>query len=154
VSQRFKDSGEACKEVHEGFNAWSSGAPSFGRQMAYAIIAANWAVHATGDHLATSILSNHWAKCSMIVTLCYLGVNLILAWFMGILYDRRVTYTETDKDRWEREFNAYQTASAESSWPYTMLIEMLGKLYRFINMFFPLLGGVLLVVSMFSDSNN
>lgn len=152
-NMRFSNSSEASKELQDAFNGWSTGTPTFGRQMAYAIIAANWAVHSGVDGF-NSLLSNHWAKCSLALTIGYLGVNLVMVWLMTILHRQRVDYCDSDRDRWDREYTTFTTNMNPSAWPYTTTIELLGQTYRTINLLAPLCAGVLFVISLYSSSNS
>lgn len=142
-SRRFETAGKAADELYGGFNDWSSSIAAHGMQAAYSIIAANWAVH--GD--ANGILSNSYAKTSMTIIVSFIGLNLLLTGWMTILYKRRINYANDDKGRWNIEFEKENDRS--SSWPYTTFIEQLGSVMRFLKVSFPILAGVIFVLSLF-----
>ena len=56
-SSEFTSAGEALKKLGQDFNDWCSIFTTHSIQAAYAIIAANWAVHRTTD----AILNNSFA---------------------------------------------------------------------------------------------
>ena len=142
-ARRFQEPGDATRELFEGFNDWSSSLKSYGLQAAYALIAANWAMHGVTD----TILSNSWAKWSMVIAVGYIGIHLALAGWMTCLCRRRCTYADADKRRWRIEYNVYETQG--SPWPYTQWIQWLGGSIRFLHVVGPLTSGALLIASMF-----
>jgi len=142
-ARRFATAADASRELYEGFNAWTKSLSDYGLHAAYALIAANWAVHPG----AKEILSNPHARCSMAVAVGYLGVHLLAVGLMALLYKFRAKYADHDKTRWERQFE--ENRDAPSPWPYTQLIQMLGGFIQFLNVLGPLASGALLIESMF-----
>lgn len=142
-NRRFKNVGEASKELFEGFNKWCSVLSSHSLQAAYAIIAANWVVHGN----ANAILDNIFAKLSMAITIGFLGLNLLGARWMTVLYKKRCEYANENKEQWEKEFE--EAAQVTSSWPYTKLIENLGFWLRLLKAWAPVIAGILFILSLF-----
>jgi hypothetical protein len=141
--RRFTTPGDATRELYEGFNAWTKSLSDYGLHAAYALIAANWAIHG----VAKEILANPWAKYSMVAAVGYLGAHLLAAGCMVLLYKRRAIYADHNKDRWDKEF--HDNREKASPWPYTNLIQILGALIQFLNAVGPLTSGACLVASMF-----
>jgi len=142
-SRRFKDVGEASKELFDGFNEWCSALSSHSLQAAYAIIAANWAAYGN----ANAILNNTFAKLSMATTIAFLGLNLLGTKWMALLYEKRCEYANQNKERWEKEFE--DVVAISSSWPYTKLIEGLGFWLRLLKTCVPVIAGGLFILSLF-----
>jgi hypothetical protein len=143
TSRRFSNAGDAVKELFEGFNDWSATVSSYGIQMAYAVIAANWAVY--GD--AQAIIGNIWAKYSIAIVISFLGLNLFCTWLMTSLYDKRCAYADVDKARWSSEFEREKISP--SAWPYTKFIEKLGKFMRLLKVWTPIVGGIVFIIGLF-----
>jgi hypothetical protein len=146
-SRRFENAGDATKELFEGFNDWSGAVSTYGIQTAYAVIAANWAVYGN----AQTILNNPWAKASMAIIIGFLGVNLLCIGLMTWLYGKRCTYANENNKRWQEEYERENRRS--SSWPYTTFIERLGDFMRLLKVWAPVIGGVIFIIGLFSDSN-
>jgi len=142
-SRRFADAGEAVKELYDGFNDWSATVSSYGIQMAYAVIAANWAVYGG----AQAILENPWAKFSVAIVISFLGLNLFCTWLMTMCYAQRCSYADKDKTRWSKEFENEYTSS--SAWPYTKFIEKLGDFIRLLKVWAPIVGGIVFILGLF-----
>lgn len=146
-SGRFESAGDAAKELHEHLNAWTSGLSRYGQQAAFALIAANWAVHGT----RSAILSNQFAKWSIAVALLYLGTHLLLVGFLVFLVRRRHRYADDDRSRWMQDF-ARESKKKRSAWPYTNCIERTGEVMWCLHVIGPALSGVLLVISLFGGT--
>ena len=142
-ARRFKSAGEANNELYQGFNAWSAGLGTHSVHAAYALIAANWAVHSG----ANAILGNRWAKWSLAVVIVFLGLNLLCIWLMTALYRRRCSYADEDKARWAGEFE--DASAAGSPWPYTHTIECVGRFLEGLRILAPIAGGTLFILSLF-----
>lgn len=143
TSRRFSNAGDAVKELFEGFNDWSATVSTYGIHMAYAVIAANWAVY--GD--AQAIIGNHWAKSSISIVISFLGLNLFCTWLMTSHYYKRCVYANEDKARWSSEFEKEKTSS--SDWPYTKFIQRLGKFMRLLKVWAPIVGGIVFIIGLF-----
>ena len=139
---RFKSAGEADEELFVGFNAWSAGVSTYGVQTSYAIIAANWAVYGSAD----KILSNKLAVLSMIIIILFLGINLLCIGWVTKLYEDRCYYANDNKDRWKEEYDNRENLPA---WPYTIFMERLGDFKHLLNIFAPVVAGVIFIVSLF-----
>ena len=142
-SRRFSSAGDAVKELFEGFNEWSVTVSSYGIHMAYAVIAANWAVYGN----AQAIIGNLWAKSSIAIVISFLGLNLFCTWLMTSLYAKRCAYADEDKTRWSSEFEREKTSS--SAWPYTKFIDRLGKFMRLLKVWAPIIGGIVFIIGLF-----
>jgi len=134
---------EALTELLDSFNAWTSILTSHSLNSAYALVGANWAVHGS----ANTIISNAWAKSSIIVILIFLGCNLVIDWRMGRLHFRQYLYAEENAQRWEMDYR--NSIGKRDPWPYTTGIECLGKLLRFLKLVLPILSAIFLIVSLF-----
>ena len=140
---RYKDPGEGLKELHTDFNDWSSMLTTRSIEMAYAIIAANWAAHGNMG----SILTNKFSKWSIIVVFIFLGYNLVVTRIMVNLFDNRYRFGAEDQERWDKEYKQAQTKL--DPWPYTKEIENFGSQIRWIKFLAPLIAGLLFVISLF-----
>ena len=142
-SRRFSNAGDAAAELITGFNDWSANISLYGMHMAYAVIAANWAVYGN----AQTILSNPWAKYSVAIVILFLGLNLFCTWLMTNSYAERCDYADDDKNRWANEFKNEDAKS--SAWPYSKYIENLGDFIRFIKVWVPIVGGIVFILGLF-----
>jgi preprotein translocase subunit SecG len=144
-ARRFDDAGEALKEVEQAFDDWCSILTSHSLNATYAVIAANWAVH--GNHQA--ILHNGWSKSSMTVALVFLGLNLLMTWWMSRLHDEQSSYAGRDPKRWEKEF---KEKSEDPYWPYTKWITNVGRALRALKVWMPIIAALFLIISLFFGS--
>ena len=142
-NRRFQNSGEASKELFNGFKDWCSALATYSLQTAYAIIAANWAVHG----VTNTILNNLFAKLSIGTIIGFLGLNLLCTGWMALLYQNRSDYTDEDRERWENEFK--EAAKKPSPWPYTKLIQGLGLSLRILRTLTPIIAGLFFILSLF-----
>ena len=142
-TRRYEVPGDALQELYQGFNTWSVALATYGIHAAYALIAANWAVHGNTN----AILANPFAKGSLAVVTGFLGLNLLCTGLMTWLYKLRCMYADQDKKRWLDEFE--QTSEGSSPWPYTHFIQGLGEFMRLLRIFAPTAGGVLFILSLF-----
>lgn len=141
-ARRLPGAREAYEELKVAFDAWSESLRTYGNYMAYAVIAANWAIFDSRN----ALLENDWAKWSLIVAVSYLGVHLAGVAVMTLLHRRRCEYVNADDDRWNREYNDEKRGEA---WPYDDTIQYLGEAIRWLHFIAPLASGALLVVGIF-----
>ena len=142
INRRFTNAGEATSELFTSFGAWSSNLAAWSMQLAYAVIAANWAAHGN----TTNILHNWAAKSSMAVAVGFLALHLLLTGWMTWRYGKRLDYADANKARWEKEFET--SAKEPSPWPYTGFIEGLGTFIRLLRIWLPLAAGLLFILSL------
>lgn len=136
----YASADEALKKVGSEFEYWTGRLTDASTQMCYALIGANWAIFGS----VHGILSNGWAKCSLILVLVTLATGVAGAWYLSEALRRRVAYAEENLDRWERE---YEHATQKGvSWPFTRAIEGCGLLLRWIKSTFTLLSGLFLII--------
>ncbi|OVE74484.1 hypothetical protein BVX94_00100 [bacterium B17] len=146
ISPRFKTAGEALDRLGRDFNDWSEILTTRSIQAAYALIAANWAVHSSVD----AILQNIWAKRSLVSVFVFLGLNLVLSYFItGSLY-RQYYRAESNLDAWEKEYE--KSNKQPSAWPYTKTSEILGAALRAIKVWMVVLATLFFLVSLFYDA--
>jgi len=130
--RRFKDAGEASREVYDNFNTWGTILARHSIEATFAIIAANWAVHGSMQ----SLRSNNSARWSLIIAIAFLGINLLGSGLMTYRLGKRCDYAGEDKERWGEEFRVAGN-NKKSPWPYTCCIECLGSILRFFKTFAP-----------------
>ena len=140
--RRFNSAGEAKEELQTEFNYWGSILTSHSIQIAFAIIAANWAVHGS----ARVILENCWSIWSMAIVLGFLGLDLLATRLMIRLHYKQILYSEEDVERWNKEYNQ---AKGKRYWPYTKRIENLGIIFRELKVWAPVLAAILFIISLF-----
>jgi len=140
--RRFKTSGEAKKELQTSFDKWSSILTTHSIQIAFAIIAANWAVHGS----ASAILSNDWSKGSLVIILGFLGLDLLITRLITWLLYKRILYAEKNVDRWNKE---YIKAKGKRYWPFTKSIEYIGLAFRELKVWAPILAAIFFIISLF-----
>ncbi len=143
----FNNSGEALKKLQKDYEDWCSILTAHSIQAAYAIIAGNWVVHRSTD----AILKNSWAKWSLIVVFVFLGFNLFCDYLMASRYYNRCLDAEGNSGGWQEEFNK-KNQGKDTPWPYTKSIQNLGKGTRWLKVWAPIIGALLLVLSFFLGS--
>jgi len=148
VARRIASAPAAALELHQLCGDWSAGLGKFALQVAFALMAANWAIH---DSKHTGILANAWAKWSMTIGFLYLTILLVLIGLHVLLLRRRHAYADSDRARWQREFDA-ESSNVGTAWPYTDGIERNGTLMFWLHLLAPLAMGCLLVVSVFAGT--
>jgi len=144
---RFKDSGDGLKEVFDTYNAWSGLLTSHSIQLSFAIIAANWAVYKSTE----AIMSNGWAKASLITVFIFLGLNLILTKVMSTKLIEHYDNSEKDLEKWGKQFEKYKNGE-EKDWPYTSCIHNLGNNLRCLKVGLPTLSAIFFVASLIFGS--
>ena len=132
---------EYKKELTDAYNDWSTGLGKYSVQAAYAIIAANWAVHTKPN----TILSNKFATWSIGICVAFITINIFMVWRITEKHYKRLLDAEEDKDGWEKE---YQNR-ANTKFPYTQEIEYWSKFLRQIKALAPIAAGILFVFSLF-----
>ena len=140
VKRKYKQAGDATKELQDAFNDWCSILTSHSVQAGYAIIGANWVVHKE----TTKILGNCWSKWSIILVVAFLGINLAATYTMTVLHKRRLDHAEEDLNRWSQEFQ-----EVKKYWPYTECITDLGSKVRLLKCALPFIAAVFFIVSIF-----
>lgn len=133
---------EAAKAVHEDYLYWTGKLTDTSFQLSVAVIAANWAVFGSTQHL----LANTWSKLSISVVILSVGTSLLGAKIMSELHRKRLEYAESDPARWKEEFDAAHGRS--DPWPYTRVIEALAFLFRWCKTWLPLAGGALFLAGV------
>ncbi len=93
-SRRLQSPGAAHDELTTGFNELSAALTTYSVYAVYAVIGANWAIHGT----AQTLLSNQWAKWSMVIAIGYVAVHLTCVGCMTLLYRRRCDYADHDRE--------------------------------------------------------
>ena len=143
AARRFKTAADATSELHDHFGNWTAGLGKYGLQIAFALMAANWALHGSN----AALLRNPWAKWSMVVAVVYLALLLLSIGYMVRLSWQRREYADADKARWAAEFEA--NADRPSAWPYSPAMEHAGNAMAVLHVLGPLVSGALLMVSIF-----
>ena len=139
----FGSSGEALQKLGKDFNDWCSILTSQSIQVAYAVIAANWAVHSSKN----AILENLCARYSMVTVFIFLGLNVLMTRLMSHLHFKQYLYAEENTKRWKKEFD--DSRGKRTPWPYTKSIENLGEVMRITKTWLPVIGAVLFLMSLF-----
>ena len=141
---RYKNSDEALERLHDDFNDWTSILTSYSVQLAYAIIAANWAVYGT----AQKLINNLWARWSIIIVFLFLVANLIITRWIGLRLKNRYDYAESDPENWKKEYE--EKKDNPGAWPYTKKTEVLGTTLREIKVWSLVISAILFIVSLFA----
>lgn len=135
---------DALDAVRTDYLYWTGRVTDTSLQLSFAVIAANWAVFGSID----AVLGNVWAKLSIALVVCSLGVSLVAAHVLGVLHSRRIDYAESDPDRWKREFDT--TAGVRDPWPFTGAIESFGFWQRTAKTWLPVAAALLFLIALLS----
>ena len=135
----YKTPAAAQQKISAEYEYWSGKLTDTSLQMAYAVIAANWVVFGS----ANGILGNIWAKWSVLLVVMSLGANMLGAWILSEAMRTRCEYAESDKERWQREFDRY--SSVAHPWPFTGWMDAFGIALRVIKSGMTLAAGALLI---------
>lgn len=141
--RRFKDAGDASKELYDDFGAWTASLGKYALQLAFALMAANWALHGSSKN----ILDNPWATASMFCAVLYLTAFVVLMRLRTEEVRRQYEYAEGNKDLWHQEY--LDNLQIDSRWPYTKRCEDLAGLLQWLHFLGPLLCGLLLLISVY-----
>ncbi len=144
ASTLYTDAADALKAVREDYLYWTGKLTETSVQMCYAVLGANWAVFGSVDR----ILTNFWAKLSVLLVVLALGLAVLGSKLIGEQHRDRINYAEADAARWSREFAA--TAGKRDPWPFTAGIERLASYLRDAKTWLPLSAGVCFVVALFA----
>ena len=139
----FKTAGDALKKLGQDFNDWGSILTKHSIQAAYAVIAANWAVHGN----AQNIINNSYAKASLVIVFLFLGINIFASGWMIRMHFNQYLHGEESSKRWETEFK--KSRSKRTFWPYTKGIEYLGRALRLVKIWAPIIAAALFIFSLF-----
>ena len=137
----YSSPAEAQKQVHEDYLYWTAKLTDSSFQLSFALIAGNWAAFGS----VQKIMSNNWAKASLILVILLLGVNLIGAYVLGQMHSRRLNYANDDPVRWVDE---YKRCSGRNPRPFTGAIVDLGLLLRRAKTFLPLASGACFLIAL------
>lgn len=140
VEKRQKPPEEGQKELLESAKTWSTGLGTLSVQAAYAIIAANWAVHRIPD----TILTNRFATWSIGICIGFISINILLTGITTELLRSRWQKAEDTPDWWKSECER----QAETKWPFTDSIEALGFGLRMLKIIAPILAGLFFLISL------
>lgn len=138
----YQSPNEALQAVREDYLYWTAKLTDTSLQLSYAVIAANWAAFGSVNELLTSV----WSKLSVGLVIVGLGLSLAGAKWMGELHRTRIDYAETNGSRWKAEFT--ETAGKRDPWPFTRVIESLGRAMREAKTWLPLIAGVLFLIAL------
>jgi len=149
IHGEFKTAGDALKTLGQAFNDWSSILTTHSIHAAYAIIAANWAVHGSTQN----ILNNSYAKWSLVIVFVFLGFNILVSGCMKHMHFNQYLHGEKNSKKWETEFKEYEKSRQKGKrtpWPYTECIENLGVAQTFVKICAPIIAATLFIFSLFS----
>ncbi|MBA7644511.1 hypothetical protein ES703_52255 [subsurface metagenome] len=139
----YKDAGEGLKQISKAFDDWCAILTRHSIQAAYAIIAANWAVHGN----AQTVLDNVWSKLSLASVFIFLSLNLLATRWMIKLHYKHCLYADADPQQWKKDFE--DSKARQTAWPYTEKIQNLGVWLRRLKIWAPVLAAVLFIISLF-----
>jgi hypothetical protein len=144
-NKKYTSPVEALDELQQAFNAWCEMLTNHSLQAAYAIIAANWAVHGK-----TAILTNSCSKWSMALILGFLGANLLVDWLISEFSYSEYSSAEDDRMRWKKEWEEYEKGDKHNKyWPYTGKTQVLPRIHRFLKCWVPFIAAFLFICSLF-----
>lgn len=138
----FQSPNDALKAVRDDYLYWTGRLTDTSLQLSFAVIAANWAVFGTVDH----ILIRFWSKLSVALVIIGLGLSVAGAKWMGELHRRRVDYAASNPERWGDEFKT--TLDTRDPWPFTDGIEFSGRVTRELKTWLPLLAGISFLIAL------
>lgn len=139
---------EAKEEVRLAYEKWSTKLTEHSMQLAYAVIAANWAAYRP----ASSIIENHWAAYSLATAILFLALNLIGEWCLSHRLKRQYEYAEANQQRWKDE--AERSDGKVVSWPYTSAIDRISSSLRFLKVTMPFAAAILFAYSLAVESGS
>jgi len=126
------------KLLVEAFDYWTGALSSFSNQAAYAIIAANWAVH------SKSSFEIYWAKWSIGLSVGLITVNILMVLIIAELHDYRKTKAYNKRGWWQQEYENRR----DTRWPYTKTIERTCFWFRIIKGSVPGIAGICFIWSL------
>lgn len=135
---------EATKALSDAFNYWTQRLNDSSFNLSIAIVGGNWAAF---GGVANKVLSNPWAKASLLLVVAGLAIGLLGAKIMGDRNGKRVDYAEGDYARWREEYKM-SIDETDSQWPYTHEIDKLGRQLRWVRAWFPIGAGILFIVGL------
>jgi hypothetical protein len=138
----FADPAAALSDVRDYYKGWTGRLTDQSFQLSMALIAANWAVFGSLNH----ILGNLYSKLSIAVVVGGLWIGLLATWRMSEALRKRIDYAEADPAEWAKEFEKYRGRSVP--WPFTEGIDQLGIWLRRIKTFTPIAGGILFFLAL------
>lgn len=136
----YSSPAEALKKLCTEYDYWSGKLTETSLQMCYALIAGNWIVFGS----INGILSNLWAKLSLLMVFLALATNIVGAWLLSEAIRGRVKYGEASKERWAEEFKEF--VGTDCPWPFTDKIDDIGRFMRGIKAVFTIASGVSLAI--------
>jgi hypothetical protein len=141
----YKNPGAALKAIRDDYFYWTENLTKNSFTLSITIIAANWAVFGSVDH----IMINLWSKLSILLVVLCLALNLAGAKILGELHRKRIEYAENDPKRWHNEF--IQTKGTNSNWPSTRAIDRIAIWLRGLKTWLPLSSGAIFFIALFAE---
>ncbi|WP_322050623.1 hypothetical protein [Paraburkholderia bannensis] len=144
---RYTSAKDASAELYATFNVWTGKLSAYGPQIAFALVAANWAIHGS----RAQMLANTFAKWSLVVAVGYLAFLLPAMYLMIGLLRGRMNYADADRGRWEIEAaeDAALAPGVKTSWPYNKRIDWSGRGLHLAHVLAAFVSGSLLALSVF-----
>ena len=131
----------------ENTNRWNTSLETLSVQLAYAIIAANWAVNASSN----SILANFFAKYSIGTAVLFLAINVV---FLGINTEimwHRTNKADRDRKWWSSQARL-KLLDSNTSFPFESVSGHLSTSLRWLRLLLPAVSGLLFALSLRSCS--
>jgi len=121
---------DGFKALRTDYHYWTERLTSVSFQIWLALVAANWAVFGSVDH----IINNVSSKFSIFVVTTGVAADVVCAWRMGELHRREIDKANADLSTWERRWKDGWNNPKER-WPFTRNIERTGAGFRVAKVF-------------------
>ena len=136
----YASSDEALKKVQETYDYWTGKLNDITMQIGFALIGANWAVFGS----VNGILGHMLAKLSIVCIVAAMLANVIAAFALGQMTETRVSYAESDLNRWKNE---YQISTGKTvAWPFTDGINNTGSRMRWARLVLISFSGLFFII--------
>lgn len=142
ISHGYANPAEGLQAVGRWFDAWSRALSDRSVQLAYALVAANWAIFGSRDEIMNSSL----AKLSISFALLFLALNLVISRVLVERLRSRFVFAESHPRKWEEEF--MNSIGESTPWPSTRAIDRLARTLREVRTWVPLTSGLFFLIAV------
>lgn len=142
---RERTAEDALDELNDYYKHWTRMLTTRSIELSFGIIAANWAVHGN----ANAVLSNGWAKSSIVIIICFFGVDLIGTCGIGELLRRCCSAAGKDRETFVARHD--NPKIRPPYWPYTKSIVTVGLLLYLIKLVAPITACFCFLLSLFPE---
>ena len=139
----WNNAADGIKMLRKEYHYWTERLTAVSFQLWLSLIAANWAVFGSVDH----IINNLWSKGSIFFVTLGVVVDVVGAWQLGELHRAEIDEANAHPDTWKKRFDK-GWGNPDERWPFTKGIEDTAKVFRYMKLTAMVVAWVLFFVAL------